>query len=266
MNFKRVYAVFLRQMFVIRNMPSRTVPYVLWAVLDIVLWGFITKYLNAVGHAQFSFVSTILGAVLLWDFLQRVQQGMTIPFLEDVWAHNLINLFASPLTIGEYIVGFIVTSTVTSFFGLVLMIALAALVFGLSLFSLGIALVSFLLILFLFGIALGILGATVVLRLGPYAEWFIWPIPALLAPFAGVFYPIASLPSWMQYIAHALPPSYVFEGMRSILIAGTYDITTLVWGVALAIVYVAASYGLFAFMYRVVVRKGLIARFSAEGE
>ena len=28
------------------------------------------------------------------------------------------------------------------------------------------------------------------LRLGPAAEWFIWPIPALISPFAGVFYPL----------------------------------------------------------------------------
>ena len=78
-------------------------------------------------------------------------------------------------------------------------------------------LVPFLLVLFLFGIALGIFAAGMVLRLGPAAEWFVWPIPALLSPFVAVFYPLAMLPQWMQYLSYVLPPSYVFESMRPIL-------------------------------------------------
>ena len=58
-------------------------------------------------------------------------------------------------------------------------------------------------------------------RFGPSSEWFIWPIPALLSPFAAIFYPLSDPASqWMQVLAHALPPSYVFEGIRSILAGG----------------------------------------------
>jgi len=89
---------------------------------------------------------------------------------------------------------------------------LASTVFGLSFFAYGLALVQFLLALFVFGIALGVFACAVVLRLGPAAEWFIWPIPALLSPFAGVFYPLSTLPKWMQLVSNLLPPAYVFEG------------------------------------------------------
>ena len=97
------------------------------------------------------------------------------------------------------------------------MLALARAAFGLSFLAYGAALAPFLLVLFLTGIALGVSGAAIVLRLGPASEWLIWPIPTLVSPFAGVFYPLSILPAWMQAVAAVLPPSYVFEGMRAVV-------------------------------------------------
>jgi ABC-2 type transport system permease protein len=114
--------------------------------------------------------------------------------MEDVWSRNFLNIFATPLSISEYVSGLVLSSIGTSAVGLVVMIFLASTIFRLSFLAYGIALVPFLLVLFLFGIALGILGAATVLRFGPASEWFIWPVPALVSPFAGVFYPLSTLP------------------------------------------------------------------------
>ena len=118
--------------------------------------------------------------------------------------------------------------------------------------------------LFLFGIALGIAGAAIVLRLGPASEWFIWPIPAMISPFVGVFYPLSTLPQWMHYIAYLLPPSYVFEAMRAIILGKPYSSSLLLWGIALAGVYILLAGGFFIRVYRYAVRTGLLARYSAE--
>ncbi len=265
MNTTRIYAIFIRQIFILRDNPIRLIPYFLWAILDIILWGFITKYLNAVGNPAISFIPTLLGAVLLWDFLVRVHIGVTMPFLEDVWSKNFLNIFASPLLVSEYMIGFVLTSIVTSFAGLVVMLILAGGLFGLSLLQLGLLLFPFILILFLFGVALGILGAGLILRFGPSAEWLVWPIPAVLGPFVGIFYPVSVLPPWMQLVSYVLPPTYVFEGMRSAILSGTFSSTALLAGVALAFIYIALAYAFFVFIYRRVVRDGLIARFDAEG-
>jgi ABC-2 type transport system permease protein len=144
------------------------------------------------------------------------------------------------------------------------MLVLATGVFGLSFFAFGLALIPFLLVLFLFGVALGIIGSGVVLRLGPAAEWFIWPIPALAAPFAGVFYPLSTLPSWMQHLGRLLPPAYVFEGMRAILADGSAPAHLLAVGATLAALYVVLACWFFARVYRYAVRTGLLARYSAE--
>jgi ABC-2 type transport system permease protein len=125
-------------------------------------------------------------------------------------------------------------------------------------------LVPFLLVLFLFGIALGIFGSALVLRLGPASEWFIWPIPGLLSPFVGVFYPLSTLPHWMQSISYLLPPSYVFEGMRMILSAGDFSGTALLRGGCLAVVDVVLACWFFARIHRHALRTGLIVRYSAE--
>ena len=103
-----------------------------------------------------------------------------------------------------------------------------------------------------------------VLRLGPATEWFIWPIPAMVSPFAGVFYPVDTLPAWMQAVSYALPPTYVFEGMRTSLSSGSLSPWPLLGGAALSVLYVGLAALLFRRTYRYALRTGLIARYSAE--
>lgn len=261
---RRMAAIVLRQFYLLRGSPARILPLFAWVAIDIVLWGFITKYLNSVASSGFNFVPALLGAVLLWDFFSRVMHGVTTAFFEDVWSRNFLNIFATPLTISEYVGGLVVSSVGTSAIGLAVMLVLASVVFGLSFFAYGSLFVPFLLVLFLFGIALGIFGIALVLRLGPASEWLIWPIPALLSPFAGVFYPISTLPRWMQYFSRILPPSYVFEGMRAILMRRGVALLLLAGSGVMALGYILLAAWVFTRVYRHAVRTGLIARYSAE--
>lgn len=264
MSFTRLSAIVLRQFYLIRGSFSRVIPLFAWVGIDIVLWGFITKYLNSVAESGFNFVPALLGAVLLWDFFMRVMQGVTMAFFEDVWSRNFLNFFATPLSMSEYVSGLVITSILTSSIGLLVMLFLATLVFGLSFFSYGLVLLLFLLILFLFGIALGIFACAMVLRLGPSAEWFVWPVPALLSPFAGVFYPLSTLPQWMQTISRILPPAYIFESVRAIVSGRDFPGIYLIAAIGLDVLYILLACLFFSRTYRYAVRTGLIARYSAE--
>ena len=264
MRWQPVSAILLRQFYLMRGSPARLFPLVMWVSVDILLWGFITKYLESIAAPGFNFVSTMLGAVLLWDFFGRVMLGVTTSFFEDVWSRNFINIFATPLTIAEYVAGLVLTSIITSALALVMMFVLATVAFGLSFFAYGFMLVPFLLVLFLSGIALGIVGAAVVLRLGPASEWLIWPIPALLSPFVGVFYPLATLPPWVRAISYTLAPSYVFEGMRAIIAGKPFPMSHLLWSTGLSVLYILLAAVFFRRVYRYAVRSGLLARYSAE--
>jgi ABC-2 type transport system permease protein len=261
---RRVMALVLRQAYLLRGSPARVLPLFAWVAIDIVLWGFITRYLNAVASPGFDFVPLLLGAVLLWDFFARVMQGVTMAFFEDVWSRNFLNVFAAPITMGEYVSGLVLSSVLTSAIGLAVMVVIAVAAFGLSFVGYGLAIVPASFILFLFGIALGILGCAIVLRLGPAAEWLIWPIPAVLSPFVGVFYPISTLPHWMQAVSWLLAPSYVFEAMRELAAGRPVSWAALGWGALLAGAAIGLAGWVFVRVHRHAVRTGLIARYSAE--
>lgn len=264
MNPSRVYAILLRQVWLIRGSFARVFPLFAWAAIDIILWGFISRYLGVFTAAGIDFVPIFLGAVLFWHFLIRVMQGVTMAFFEDVWSRNFLNLFATPLSVAEYVAGLVLSSIGTSSIGLAVMVLLATTVFGLSFAAYGLMAIPFLLVLFVFGVSLGIFACAMVLRLGPAAEWFVWPIPAVLSPFAGVFYPIATLPAWMQLVAYALPPAYVFEGLRAVVAGGPVPGGALARGALLAAAGLLLACGFFARTYRHTVRTGLLARYTAE--
>jgi ABC-2 type transport system permease protein len=164
----------------------------------------------------------------------------------------------------EYLAGLVVSAIATGAVGLVAMLALAVPFFGLSLASYGLAVLPFVLVLFLFGIALGIAGSAVVLRLGPAAEWFVWPVPALLSPFVGVFYPLETLPGWMQVIGKTLAPSYVFESLRALASGGAASGADLALATGIALLDILLACWFYRRVFTYAVRTGLIARYSAE--
>jgi ABC-2 type transport system permease protein len=264
MKLRPVAAITLRQLYLMRSSPTRVLPMIAWVAVDIILWGFISRYLNSVTSSGINFISSLLGAVLFWDFFTRVMQGVTMAFFEEVWSRNFINVFATPLLISEYLAGLVLTGVATSLVGLIVMLLLATWLFGLPFFSMGLLLLPFLLVLFLFGIGLGVLASAMVLRLGPASEWLVWPIPALLSPFVGVFYPLSTLPAWMRNVGHLLPPSYVFENMRSVVAGHGYSSRGLLIAIALALLDILLAACLFTYVYRYAVRSGLLARYSAE--
>jgi len=264
MRAERTLAIVLRHFYLVRGSPARALPLFVWVAVDMVLWGFITRYLNSVASPGFNFVPVLLGAVLFWDFFTRVMQGVTTAFFEDVWSRNFLNLFATPISIPEYLGGLVLSSIATSSIGLGVMLALSGAIFGLNFLSYGLMIVPFVAVLFLFGIALGVFASALVLRLGPASEWLVWPIPALLSPLAGVFYPLATLPRPMQVLARLLPPSYVFEGLRRVVRGGATSGASLAWGFGLAVLYLLLACAFFVHVQRGAVRTGLIARYSAE--
>lgn len=264
MNLARIAAIPLRQFYLYRGSVARIVPLFAWVTIDMVLWGFMTKFLGSLAHTSYRFVPALLGAVLFWDFMTRVMQGVTTAFFEDVWSRNFLNIFATPLTMPEYIGGLLFTSLATSLVGLGVMIAVATIAFGLNFAAYGAMLLPFVLVLFLNGMALGVAAIAIVLRFGPAAEWFVWPIPALLAPFACVYYPLATLPTPMQWLARLLPPSYVFEGMRAVVSDHAFHGAWLAVAFALAIAYIVLASWIFARVFRHAVQTGLITRYSAE--
>ncbi len=254
-------------MFLLKSNPTRLATVFLWLIIDIIQWGFITKYIGSFGEATFGFVTVILGAIILWEFMSRIQQGMLMAFLEDIWTQNFINFFASPLKVGEYLSGLVLTSITTGLAGFFAVVAIAGSVFGYNVFRIGALLIPFMVILLIFGIGMGVFVSAIIFRLGPSAEWLGWPIPMVLALFAGVYFPISTLPPALHAFAKLIPASYVFESMRAVLTAKTFTsdlFLNLLIGGLLALAYLLIASRVFIHIYRKNLESGTIARFNAE--
>jgi ABC-2 type transport system permease protein len=123
---------------------------------------------------------------------------------------------------------------------------LAIAFFGFNLFGLGLALVAFFVNLLLTSWAIGIFVSGLVMRNGLGAENMAWSIMFIFLPLTCVYYPVSVLPSWLQHVAWALPPTYVFEGMRALLIDHVFRSDLMVQAFALNVVLFAG--GAFAFL------------------
>ena len=264
MRLKRISAIFWRQMLLLKGNPFRPLNLFYFSALELFLWGVLTVYLDRIAGSDFHFVALILGTVIMSSFMSRVVFGVSASFLEDVWTRNFINLFSSPLSLHEYILGFVAVSIVESLISLGFIAVLAWVLLSYSIFSFGLLLIPFAAILFIFGLAVGILATAVVLRFGPSAEMVVWSIPPLLAPFSAVFYPLSALPLFFQRISFFIPATHVFEGMRTVVRTGSLDTSSLVAGAVLAVLYCAVAYLFLHRSYRSVLRRGTFARFATE--
>jgi ABC-2 type transport system permease protein len=245
-SFRRVGAMVLRYWYLLRSSWPRILELIYWPAVQMLMWGFLQVYISQNAGFFARAGGTLIGAVLLWDILFRGQLGFSISFLEEMWARNMGNLMMSPLRPIEFVTALMIMSIVRLAIGMVPVSILAMAFFGFNLYGLGLALAVFFINLILTSWAVGIVVSGIVLRNGMGAESLAWTIMFLLLPLTCVYYPVAILPNWLQPVAWALPPTYVFEGMRALLIDHVFRADLMIWAFALNIVLFAAA--VFAFL------------------
>jgi ABC-2 type transport system permease protein len=247
-------------MYLYRRSIPRLMEVFYWPLLDLLVWGFITVYLAQFRQNLPGFITFFLGALILWDILFRSQQGISVSFLEDVWARNLLNLFASPLSPSEYILSLMLVSVVKLIVVSAIMAFLAWIFYSFNIFLIGISLIPFVLNLIIMGWAIGIITTALILRFGQEAEVLAWALGFMFMPVSAVFYPVSILPGFLKAIAHYIPASYVFEGMREVIAKGGFPLSKLAWASGLNIMYMLISFLFFKWNFNVVKRKGLLVR------
>src|SRR6202050_2721884 len=243
---RRAAAMMLRYWYLLRSSWPRLLDLVYWPTVQMITWGFLQYYImqNAVFFAQAA--GTFIGAVMLWDLLFRGQLGFSISFMEEMWARNIGNLMMSPLRPFEFLRALMVMSIVRLSVGVTPVTLLAIAFFGFNLYGLGLALVAFFINLMLTSWAVGIFVSGLVLRNGLGAENLAWSIMFLFMPLTCVYYPVTTLPVWLQPVSWLLPPTYVFGGMRALLIEKVFRPGLMIDALALNVVFFAA--GVFGFL------------------
>jgi ABC-2 type transport system permease protein len=254
--WQRIYAMILRHLYILRGSWPRLLDLAYWPTVQMIMWGFMSQFLSGQTSYIAQAFGVLLSAVLLWDVLFRGQLAVSISFFEEMWSRNLGHLFVTPLRPGEFAASLLSISLLRTLLGIVPASLLAVLFFGFSVYTLGLSLAAFFFSLLMFGWAIGLGVTGLVLRHGLGAENIAWGLVFALLPISAVYYPVSVLPTWLQYVAYAMPPAYSFEGMRSILLHGVVRYDLMAAGFALNIVYLALGVAMFFHYFRMARRRG----------
>ena len=248
---RRVHAVVRRHVYLLRSSGPRILELMYWPTMQMVLWGFITVFL--VNHSSWVAQASgvLISGVLLWDVLFRGQLGVSLVFMEEMWSRNLGHLFVSPLRPVELVAALLVMSLIRTLIGVGGAALIAIPLFHYSIFEMGLPLLAFFANLIVMGWAIGLVVSGIVLRHGLGAESMAWIAIFAVQPISGVYYPVETLPAWLQAVAYFLPSSHVFEGMRAALFENHFRTDLLVNALLLNVVYLAGGVAAFLAYFRV---------------
>jgi ABC-2 type transport system permease protein len=247
LSLRRIGAMIARYIYVLRSSWPRIAELIYWPAIQMFTWGFLQTYINGQASAagltgRFAVAAgTLIGALLLWDSLFRAQLGFSLSFLEEMWSRNMANLLMSPLRPLEFVAALMTMSVIRLAIGIVPVTTLAFLLFGFNLWGLGLAVAAFFVNLVLTSWGIGLFVSGLVLRNGMGAEAIAWSILFFVMPFACVYYPVATLPLWLQWVAWSLPPTYVFEGLRALLVGHVFRADLMVEALAINAFLLAAG-------------------------
>lgn len=262
----RIGAIFRRYFILYRRSLIRTFDIAFWPVMDLLIWGFVSVYLEReiAGAPGAGIVLFLIGALIGWDVHYRGQQALTISLMEEIWTKNIVNLLIAPIRLWEWIAASALYAALKVLAVTLILGVLAKLLYAFDLMRLGWTIIPLWASLLVFGWAIGLMTAGLLLRYGYAAEALIWGIPFLLQPFTCVFYPVDALPVWAQWIAKLLPTSYTFEALRMVLLGRTPG-AALWWTIlGLNAFYLAAGTSVLLYCFHLGRKHGRLARLGQD--
>jgi ABC-2 type transport system permease protein len=254
MNTQRVLAVLLRHTLGWQRKVDQWIEIIYWPVLDLVLWGVTASWLLKAQESEQA-VFTLMAVVtslVLWQVVWRANHEVGLNFLEEIWNRNVVNLFASPLTLKEWVAGLLLLALVKVAVALLVGTIASYLLYALNVFNYGLLVLPHLLVLVIFGWSIGFVAVALILRFGRHIQHVAWTLCALFTPLSAVYFPVASLPNWLQPVSALIPTSYVFEGIRTVVKTGELQLGGLAIGMTLGMIYFLLALRAFsrAFAYR----------------
>ena len=241
----RIGALALRHYYLFRGSWPRILELGYWPFMQILLWGFITQFFQQHSSLLAQAGGLLLAGVMLWDVMFRGQLGVSVSFLEELWARNLGQMFVSPLRPGELAAALMLVSFVRTTLGLAPAAIAAWLLYAFAITDIGPGLIAFFFLLLAFSWSVGIAVCGLLLKFGLGAESLAWVTVFALAPLSAVYYPVSIFPEWLQWVALALPSAHVFEGMRAVMLEGRFDWGHFAWAAGLSVLSLAAAVAIF---------------------
>ena len=262
MKWIRIKALLFRYMYLYPRSLPRLLDLFFWPVLDLLVWGFLSVYLEKLDLQTVNIASVLLGAVIFWALLNRTQEAVTVAFLEDVWEKNLLNLFVTPVKVSEFLSATILLGIIRIVMQGVILSLVALALYHFDVFQFGLFTIPFVINLLIFGWVLGLFILGIILRFGTSAQVLAFGFIFLIQPFSAVFYPVSALPQALQWFSYLLPSTYVFEGMRAVIATGTMQSAPLLISFGINLAYLVLVCVFFYRMFAWVKKRGALMKFD----
>lgn len=128
-------------------------------------------------------VAGLLGGFLLWEIVRIGQYCVTVSMLWEVWSRSFNNLFVTPLTMTEWLLGQMIGGTLKTTVVIGLLSTWSAWAFGFSLLNFGWWFWPAALILTIFAFAAGVFVTGLIIRFGTNLQSLAWGLIYIFQPF-----------------------------------------------------------------------------------
>lgn len=258
MKIHRIYGIVLRFLYYFRRSLDRMSDVFYWPSIDLLLWGLTSTYYRTLLPQSSPVVLMIVSGILLWIILWRGQYEITVNMLDDLWNKNLINVFASPLKLSEWLAAFLIIGLIKAIISILFASGVAFLLFKTHIFGMGFYLIPISLTLIMSGWWIGLFIAGIILRYGSRVQTFAWTLVMVFSPFSAIYYPLSILPDWAQVIAKFIPMSYVFEASRKLIEQNVFDTNAILISFALNFGYLILAVWYIKRSFAAILNKGLV--------
>lgn len=158
---------------------------------------------------------------LVWHYLSVVFEAVSSMISWERWEGTIEYTFMAPIHRLTQMIGTCIYSIVYGMLHTLAILAVVAVFFNIDLSNANLwGSIAILLAGSLSFIGFGIMASVLPLLFTERGSQMTYVIQSILLLISGVYYPVASLPGWMQPAAAVSPATYVLEGMRKSLLDG----------------------------------------------
>ncbi len=243
----RIKGVLLQEFYISKWSIEIWMDIIFFPSMTALVFGFISQYLS--GENKLASVYLILG-MLLWQVVYISQYSISVGALWNVWSRNLSNMFISPLTIWEYMLAGIFSSTLKAVMLFSILSIMYAYVFNFNVLSIGIInIVIYVIILMTFAWSMGLIILGVIFKFGTRIQALAWGLIFLFQPLTAAFFPLDVLPPVLRQISLLLPPTYVFEAARANITNPSTDWNYILIASAFTVFYFISACFIFNYLF-----------------
>lgn len=257
MKLHRIYGIILRNLYGFKHSYDKMSDAFYWPLLDLLLWGLTSSYIKESTGGQTNILLLVISGIVFWLIFWRAQYEICMGLLDELWNKNMINIFITPLKFWEWVTAWIFMGVAKGAMSFFFAAGVALLLYQTNVFTYGFAMIPYMLLLLISGWWVGFMITSILMRYGSKVQTLAWSMPWIFAPFSAIYYPVSSLPHWAQFVAHLLPTSYVFEGMREVLKTGHFNTEGFLFALGLNILYLAITLVMIRLSFSRVLKNGI---------